>query len=235
MLRRRLVLYTLLYIAGITAGFFMFEKSRALETAGFCTAVIGAVFFTDPGCMGSSFHVRESSDKEISAERHLNRGKEYIKTQKNILAMMFLAGFLLFAFRSLAYSSAMSYVHNKNYVRGKVVSVSVKDEKVRLIVRNKDIGPRKVLVTLDEHAAARSAEKAGSRTARAFVRSGAYGYIGAVIEARGEYSVIPSADDPGCFDYGLYMKSQGVTVRFNAYILEISDKWVSPGTRVSCC
>ena len=235
MLRRRLVLYTLLYIAGITAGFFMFEKSRALEAAGFCAAVTGAVFFTDPGCMGSYFHVRESSDKEDNTERHLNREKEYIKTQKTILAMMFLAGFLLFTFRSLAYSSAMSYVHDKNYVRGKVVSVSVKDEKVRLIISNKDIGPRKVLVTLDEPAAERSAEKAGSRTAKAFVRSGAYGYIGTMIEARGEYSEIPSADDPGCFDYGLYMKSQGVTVRFNAYILEISDKWVSPGTRVRCC
>ena len=46
-----------------------------------------------------------------------------------------MAGFLLFAFRSLSYSSAISYVHDKNYVRGRVISVAVKDEKVQLIMR----------------------------------------------------------------------------------------------------
>ena len=43
---------------------------------------------------------------------------------------------------------------------------------------------------------------------------------------------MPSADNPGCFDYSLYMKSKGVTVRLKAYILEVTDAGASPGTKV---
>ena len=206
MMRRRLTVYTLFYIAGITAGFFAFERSRIIEAAGFCAAVIAAVFFTDTG-------------KDAN-------------TQKAVIAMMFFTGFLMFSFRSLTYNAAMSYVQNNECVRGRVMSVSVKDEKVRFIIRNSEKGPAKILVTLDEKAAQRSAENAGTGTAEAFVRSGAYGYTGEMIEARGEYTEIPSADDPGCFDYKLYMKSKGVTIRFKAYILEVTDTEVSPATKV---
>ena len=206
MMRRRLTVYTLFYIAGITAGFFAFERSRIIEAAGFCAAVIAAVFFTDTG-------------KDAN-------------TQKAVIAMMFFTGFLMFSFRSLTYNAAMSYVQNNECVRGRVMSVSVKDEKVRFIIRNSEKGPARILVTLDEKAAQRSAENAGTGTAEAFVRSGAYGYTGEMIEARGEYTEIPSADDPGCFDYKLYMKSKGVTIRFKAYILEVTDTEVSPATKV---
>ena len=206
MMRRRLTVYTLFYIAGITAGFFAFERSRIIEAAGFCAAVIAAVFFTDTG-------------KDAN-------------TQKAVIAMMFFTGFLMFSFRSLTYNAAMSYVQNNECVRGRVMSVSVKDEKVRFIIRNSEKGPARILVTLDEKAAQRSAENAGTGTAEAFVRSGAYGYTGEMIEARGEYTEIPSADDPGCFDYKLYMKSKGVTIRFKAYILEVTDTEVSAATKV---
>ena len=206
MMRRRLTVYTLFYIAGITAGFFAFERSRIIEAAGFCAAVIAAVFFTDTG-------------KDAN-------------TQKAVIAMMFFTGFLMFSFRSLTYNAALSYVQNNECVRGRVMSVSVKDEKVRFIIRNSEKGPARILVTLDEKAAQRSAENAGTGTAEAFVRSGAYGYTGEMIEARGEYTEIPSADDPGCFDYKLYMKSKGVTIRFKAYILEVTDMEVSPATKV---
>ena len=52
------------------------------------------------------------------------------------------------------------------------------------------------------------------------------------ISPKTEYTEIPSADDPGCFDYKLYMKSKGVTIRFKAYILEVTDMEVSPATKV---
>ena len=45
--RRRLALYTLFFIAGITAGFFMLERSRILEAAGFCAALFAATCFSD--------------------------------------------------------------------------------------------------------------------------------------------------------------------------------------------
>ena len=206
MMRRKLAFYTLLYIAGITAGFFIFERSRAPEAAGFCAAFAAAICLSEP--IGQK--------------------------QKAILVLCFLAGFLLFSFRALSYCSTLPRVMNKDSVRGRVVSVSEKDEKVRFIVKNSENGPAKILVTLDEQAAARSAEQAGARTAEAFVRSGVYGYIGAMIEARGEYTEIPSSDDPGCFDYSLYMKSKGVTIRFKAYILEVTNAKVSPLTSLKC-
>ena len=234
MLRRRLALYTLLYIAGITAGFFMFERSRTLEAAGFSAAVIAAVFFSDQEGTAHSVFNKDRQHVTDHFELHLNYGKEVIKTQKTILAMMFMAGFILFAFRSLSYDSALSYLHEQNYVRGRVTSVSVKDDKVRLIIKNKDAGPAKILVTLDEDAAERSAQQAGSGPVGAIVRSEAYRLTGTTVEARGEFAELQSSDNPGCFDYRLYMKSMGVTVRFKAYILEACDIRVPFSTRIRC-
>ena len=235
MLRRRLALYTLLYIAGITAGFFIFEKTRVLEAAGFAAAVIAATCFSDLPDTAHSFFRRENRVGMGHIDKHLDIGKEVMKTQKYILVMMFLAGFLGFAFRSLSYDAALSYLHDQDFVKGRVLSVSIKDEKVRLIIKNRNAGPSKVLVTLDEEAAERSAQQDGTDTAAEITRTGVYGYIGATVEARGEFAEISSADNPGCFDYSLYMKSKGVTVRFKAYILEVCDSKVSLSTRIKRC
>lgn len=218
MLRRKLALYTLIYIAGITAGFFMFEKARIPEAAGFCAAVICAVRFTDRSSAAGAFPGKKRDNNSSYMEKHNNFSKEVIERQKIVLAVFFLAGFLLFTVRYMSYNSALSYIHDKNYVRGKVISVSVKEDKLRLIIKNEEIGPEKVLVTMDESAAERLSEE--------------YGYSGAVIEARGKYSSLPPADDPGCFDYGLYMKSRGVNISFRAYIIEFTDEDVSPVTKV---
>ena len=216
MLRRKLALYTLLYIAGIAAGFFMFERSRTIEAAGFCAAVIAAVFLTDQGSTAVSFN-RRTGRESISSGKHMNLNKEAVERQKIILVMLFLAGFLIFSFRSLSYSSAMSYVHDKNYIRGRVTSVSVKDEKVQMIIKNREPGPARVLVTLDMSEAEQFMQQAGTCV---------------MVEARGEFAELSPAEDPGCFDYSLYMKSKGVTIRFNAYILEITDTHVSQVTRL---
>ena len=225
MLRRKLALYTLLYIAGITAGFFMFERSRTIEAAGFCAAVISAVFFTDQGSSAGVFpkggkRGKKRRNDKSHHERHLNFNKEAIEKQKIILAILFLAGLLLFAFRSVSYSSSMSYVHDKNYIRGRVMTVSVKDDKVHLIVKNKEPGPEKVLVVQDMSAA------------ETITQPELYGLTGAIVEARGEFAELSPAEDPGCFDYSLYMKSKGVTIRFKSYILEITDANSSPLTRL---
>ncbi len=206
--RRKLALYTLLYIAGITAGFFVYERSRIIEAAGLCAAVLAAVFFTD-------------ADEQ-----------PLVRRQKKILAMMFLAGFVIFSFRAAAYSRSLSYVYEKDHVRGRVTSVSVRDDKIRLIVKSDETGPSRILITLDEDAASRSAAHAGCRTSEALERYGAYGYTGALIEAKGEYAEIPAAEDPGCFDYSLYMKSKGVTVRFKAYIVNVTGTETYAGTEV---
>lgn len=175
MLRRRLALYTLLYIAGITAGFFIFERSRTLEASGFCAAVIAAVRFSDLDGAPVIDRGRENGIEPSYTAKHLDLRREAEEKQRTILLLFFMTGFLLFAFRSTAYSSALTYVHNKDHVRGKVSEVTVKDGKVKLVIRNCEEGPAKVLVTLDEKAAERAAEKAGAGTAEAFLHSGSYG------------------------------------------------------------
>ena len=87
MLRRKLALYTLLYIAGITAGFFMLERARALEASGFAAAVIAVAVFADlPDTAQYSFR-RETRNQTDHSDKHLNIGKEAIRTQKTILAI----------------------------------------------------------------------------------------------------------------------------------------------------
>lgn len=175
MLRRRLALYTLLYIAGITAGFFMFDRSRTLGASGFCAAVIAAVRFSDLDGAPAIDRGRESRTESSYTAKHLDLRREAAEKQRTVLLIFFLAGFLLFAFRSSEYSSALTYVHNKDHIKGKVSEVTVKDGKVKLIIRNCEEGPAKVLVTLDEKAAERAAEKAGARTSEEFLQSGSYG------------------------------------------------------------
>ena len=182
------------------------------------------------------FYGMERTDDQEYSEKQLNIRKKKIKTQKAILIVMFFAGFLLFSIRAMSYSAAISYIADSDNVSGSVISVTIKDDKIQLIVKNRHSGPRRVLVTLDEAASERSAENARACTSEAFAeayaRTGAFAYTGTVIEARGEYTEISSADDPGCFDYSLYMKSKGVTVRFKAYILEVTDAEIPLSSRI---
>lgn len=234
MVRRKLALYTLLYIAGITAGFFMFERSRTLEAAGFCAAVIVAVFFTDLFGNGKAFPLRNVRNDPNQVARHRSIKQEVLERQRAVLALLFLAGFIVFAFRSLSYNAALSYVHDKNYIRGKVNSVTVKDSRLQIIIKNSSIGPSKVLVTLDALAADRSYGKLdySPEDRTAFEALGADSYIGETVEARGEFTEIAPADNPGCFDYRLYMRSKGVTIRFKAYVLEVTDSDVPLSAKV---
>lgn len=223
MLRRKLALYTLLYIAGITAGFFMFERSRAVEAAGFGGAVIAAVLFTHPSGRAAFFVRKDRADGHYQTGyigKHTDLKKEVMQKQKAILVVFFLAGFLLFSFRSLTYGSALEDVQDKESVRGRVISATLKDDRLRLIIKNSGKGPSKVLVTLDRKATERS------------LSTSAYGFTGLMIEARGEFTEIPPADDPGCFDYSLYMKSKGVSYGFKAYIVEVTETRRSPGSGI---
>ena len=229
MLRRKLALYTLFYIAGITAGFFMSERGRTAEAAGFCAAVAAAVFFTEQNSYAGSVPRDEKGREAAPGGKHLDINKEAVKKQKIILITVFLTGAAMFMLRCMSYNAAMSYVHEKNYVRGRVTSVSVKDDKLSLTVRNSEAGPAKVLVVLDSDLGEECMRNAGPEMSKALEDAGIYGLTGAEVEARGQFAELPPAEDPGCFDYGLYMKSKGVSVRFRAYILEISGSRTSPG------
>ena len=230
MLRRRLALYTLFYIAGITAGFFLLEKNRIAEAAGFSAAVISAVILTEPGSKSRPFISEKSRHGKSQAGKHLNLGNEVIKGQKRILVMLFMAGALLFSLRYLVYSSetaslcsVSSISQSGDQVEGKVVSVTCKEESVRLIIRKEGDLHAKVLVVLDRKTAEKSLLQDDSMNDDLPDFANVYGCTGAMVKAKGEYSELSSADNPGCFDYSLYMKSKGVTAGFKADSIEVID------------
>ena len=223
MLRRKLALYTLFYIAGITAGFFMSERARTAEAAGFCAAVIAAVVFTEQNSYAGSVPKEARGEEALLRGKHLDFNREALKKQKLILIVIFFAGAALFTLRCMSYDAAMSYVHEKNYIRGRVTSVSVKDDRLSLTVRNSEAGPSKVLVVLDADQGEECMGNAGPSLEKANADAGIYGLTGASVEARGRFMELPPPEDPGCFDYGLYLKSKGISVRFKAYLLETGD------------
>ena len=232
MLRRKLALYTLFYIAGITAGFFMSERGRTAEAAGFFVSVFAAVIFTEQNSYAGSAPKEDRGRETPSGGKHLNINKEAVKRQKTVLIVIFLAGALLFDLRCMSYNAAMSYVHDKNYVRGRVTSVSVRDDRLSLTVRNSEAGPAKVLVMIDSDLGEECMRNAGPGLAKALDDAGLYGLTGAEVEARGQFSELPPAEDPGCFDYGLYMKSKGISIRLRAYLLEADDTGISLSTGI---
>ena len=74
MFRRKLAAYTAIFAAGIAAGFFLLDRSRPLEAAGFMLSVISAIILFDD----------EKKNKKTKA----------------ILAAFFMCGLLLFSLRS---------------------------------------------------------------------------------------------------------------------------------------
>ena len=101
MLRRKLALYTLFYIAGITAGFFMSERGRTAEAAGFCAAVAAAVFFTEQNSYAGSVPRDEKGREAAPGGKHLDINKEAVKKQKIILITVFLTGAAMFMLRCM--------------------------------------------------------------------------------------------------------------------------------------
>lgn len=227
MLRRKLALYTLFYIAGIAAGFFILEKSRILEAAGFSAAVIAAAFFSEPCGSGQVFTHRDQHNGSGNIAKHRSIKQEVLGKQRRMLLMMFLTGIMLFSVRYMHCRSVMSDFQDNNFIRGKAVSVSVRNDRIQMIIRNSGTGayssyaPAKVLVTIDDRILDQDCET-----------TDIYAYIGETVEARGEYTDISSSDNPGCFDYSLYMKSRGVPVRFKAYALEVKGGKVSFRSKV---
>ena len=113
MLRRRLVLYTLLYIAGITAGFFVFEKSRIPESMGFIAATAAFVCLARP---------QETGGYESSEPGLLRPDSREVM----VLIIFFLSGFILFSIRFFLFGTSLDHAKDTDAVRGKVVSVAVK-------------------------------------------------------------------------------------------------------------
>lgn len=199
MLRRRLAVYTVFFSAGITAGFFMTDRQRPLEAAGFMASILMCVMLIDD-----------------LGEEDRCRGDDSLKSTKLVVAGIFICGLFLFSLRSAYYDSIASSLSGSAAIKGRVISAETKDEDLIMIIRSEGLRSPKVRLTV-----------------RGFVTGDTdtqdiYEHIGSVIEAVGEYGEIMPADDPGCFDYKLYMRSRGVAVSFKAYSFETTD----PGMQI---
>ena len=135
MQRRKLTALTIMYIAGIAAGYFMLERSRPAEAVGFMAALAIAV------CVAGD-----------------NIGTE--KNRYALIAMM-IAGLAMFAIRFSIYDSYESQLAasggDENYAEltGRVRNANMKDDSLRITIRPEGAG----LLTPDVYASIRGCDE----------------------------------------------------------------------------
>lgn len=200
MLRRKLAAYTVLFAAGISAGFFLFDRSRPLEASGFMLSVIAAIIlFGD-----------EKRNKKIKA----------------VLTAFFMCGFLLFALRSSYYDRAAGYSGNIVTVTAAALTAELRDGDMKMTVRTSGLGGQKMQVTIPDYTSGAHDKE------HEIYAPEPYELTGALLEMTGELSEFIPADDPGCFDHRLYMRSRGMCLSLKAYSFEIIDPGNSLFTRI---
>ncbi|MBP3897348.1 MAG: DNA internalization-related competence protein ComEC/Rec2 [Mogibacterium sp.] len=186
MIRRKLFAYTMMFASGVSAGFFVFERTRI---AGGALIMVSICVMTY-----TCFDLAENERRRLAA----------------FLA----AGFVLFTCRYISYgcsliSSCISDDAEKMIsVCGTADSVTVKDEGLRIVLSDTDIAASGVRVIV-------SLYNAGDTDIREIP--------GRRITAYGKLREPPGADNPGCFDYRIYLRSRGIGYAFSAKSLEISD------------
>jgi len=191
MIRRKLTAYTVAYVAGITAGFFMLDRGRHIEAAGLMLAASACIFLFD-------------SETES-------------KKDKAMLFAMLLSGFLTFTLHSCLYDSSAAYAGSTGTLTGKVMSAELRDGTLRMTVRTFGTGTRKILVNVPGY----MPEDRGSNDDQDTPEP--YELTGASIEATGEFSELLAADNPGCFDYRVFMRGKGISLSMKVYSFEIKD------------
>ena len=195
--RRALAAYTLMFTAGITAGYFMFESLRICEAFGFIAASCTAVIFAGRDC-------------------------ERYRRKRLQLAGAMLAGFTAFTISFAVFESGVSeWADTECVLSGRVISAVMKDDRLELLVRP-DKGsdmPRRVKLMLNDYSVHPATDESGQ------IKYGeAYQLSGTHIKAGGRFRDIPGADDPGVFDQRLYLRAKGVAVTFRANGIDVTDE-----------
>ncbi len=175
----------MMFAAGVSAGFFVFERTRI---AGGALIMVSICVMTY-----TCFDLEENERRRLAA----------------FLA----AGFVLFTCRYISYgcsliSSCYSDDEEMTSVCGTADSVTIKDEGLRIVLSDTDIAASGVRVIV-------SLYNAGDTDIREIP--------GRRITAYGKLREPPGADNPGCFDYRIYLRSRGIGYAFSAKSLEISD------------
>ena len=144
----------------------------------------------------------------VTAER-----KARALSVRQILTAFFLCGLLIFVLRSSAYDRVSDRAGQSAEIRVRVTSAELKDDTLKMTVKSEDERGLGMLVTVPVYG------QGGD----------VYDLTGTVIAASGTFETIPPADDPGCFDYALYMRSRSICCGFRTYSFDIED----PGNTLS--
>lgn len=195
--RRVLTCCTIMHIAGISAGYFMFEAMR----------IPGSLCFLAT----SGFAVIFAGNKDGRCSRH-----------RLILAGVILAGFMSFAARyALMEKEAAAWTGREAVLSGKVISAVTKEDRLDLVIRTdrKSGMPRKVKLMLRDY----SAHPATDVSGQIFCEE-PYELTGTDITAGGEFRAPAGADDPGVFDQRLYLRAKGTPLIFRANGIDVTGE-----------
>lgn len=201
-IRRKLFTYTVIFTAGISAGFFIFEKTR-LAGGTLVMSVTGAVI-----CLAA--------------------GQDAALRRKMVAWLA--AGFVLFTGRYIYYGTAIvtsesSSIENVVLIEGFAESAKIKDGKFQTVLS--DVSPGGT--SAEGESGTEEYEYAGPEIRRGVkVLVNLYDaeeydpaeFIGKRIRAYGKLKEAPSADNPGCFDYRIYLRSKGTGYLFTAKSIE---------------
>lgn len=194
MIRRKLTAYTIMMIAGITAGYFLSERIRPFSAAGFLfTVSLAIAFFEDT-------NVRE----------------------KAVCYFMLILGFILFTCSFLYYENSIqgySSAEDNYKLKGRILAVEDKGEYLRYTVKLDEDNKGhnyKVIADFKYHSVL---EKGSEKFKRELIE-----HIGTKAELSGQVTELGEADNPGCFDYRDYMRSKGIAFRVKVEYMEITDE-----------
>ena len=167
--------------AGISAGFFIFEKTRIAGGA----LIMVSICVMEYTC----FDLEEP--------------------EKRRLAAFLAAGFVLFTCRYISYGCSLAEPADEiTAIRGTADSVTVKGEGIRIVLSDTDVTASGVKVIV-------SLYKAGDMDIREIP--------GRRIAAYGKLKEPNGADNPGCFDYRIYLRSRGIGYTFSAKSIDVIE------------
>ena len=179
--------------AGITAGFFIFERMR-IASGSLVMAASGALVYI--AC------------RELAAgsKPNWNVVREAEKCAVKLIAVM-IAGFLIFTMRFIHYETVLRAFEDPDdlVLRGSVESAAGSDKGIRVVMMP-DGGNCKVRVSIYSDDPPDPGD-----------------IIGRHIDAYGSFKEVPAADNPGCFDCRTYMRSKGIGCFFTARSIDISS------------
>ena len=252
LIRRKLFAYTVMFAAGIAAGFFIFERTRVIG---------GIVVMTAAGAIAAVFSCRIKLGPKTGPERHriLNNNnwvifRDTAQRQLCVMLIALAAGYLLFTARYITYGTSLhfssggnSYEESwnlrtvnadddrtdyPNVIEGFAREVTVKDSRMRIVLDDCS-GVRhgvKILVTVKGYKKTDYGESKESQVERTEETDEGgqelVEIIGSRIRIYGELREPDGADNPGCFDYRVYLRSRGIGYTISANSFELDQDGV---------